>query len=594
MASLHIFRDDGFDTINDIFEQQAIDGDTIFVHNAERPPGPPQPGGVLHRRRSGDTGELDIGVNTITVTKDLTILGLDDHGNEVKGLGVGMPIIRGSSTNVVMDQTNNVCGILTIAPGKFVTIRGLHLKHEVLTEHGSATIFNQVDNAQASSLTIENCKIETMATTAISVMCISVASGSKKPHNVRVRGCQVTGETKDSAIEEQNQGNFSSLNLGAGGVEPLEMSGSTFEISACILDSIILGVAAWNVRGDDSSLFLIAGNAIGEGARSPMIGVNNGTYFGTGIGVSFFSPWETLDVSPNGTIAILGNRFKIGRYFAPFVDGARVMVGAAGVLVKTEKDPPLRTIICRNIIDMDLPDFKMVSPSSALYLDGIYYGCETPQPGPASSAEGGGAQSVTGFIHDNEISSDTASPADTQLVTGIHLGPGAHLVRATDNQLNQLKVQVDSNASRNIFVGNNFAKLAQEPDAAILCDGSQNSFCENDFTDSEITGSNSGKAVCVKLCLNSCGNVVILEHKNVPSGPDGPDPEHQWTDESTHIAATDEKNVVVVIPDYGDSPNLISDRWEVLYQAFKEFQFRTRHTWPIPRPGPPVAPKKIA
>lgn len=525
--------------------QNEIDDadDGVYIHNRRRPAYsqfvPPKEVPNIKVKNKG------------TKYKPFKIIGIDSNVNKVDHVCKDMPTIKGTSPTIMGadDASSQNCGVFCIGPGCFVEICGLHLVHEIGlssypsdiegSAHGSSTIANLVDEKE-SSLTISNCYIETYATAAISVRS-DTSPGGLGMHNVSVQGCTVTGKRPPGStdiLDKMIAGNYSSVNLGYWGKYPLDMSKSIVEISGCTLNSLFFGVVGMNVTGDSESVFMVAGNSIGTGPE------------GIALGVSFLSdPYSPVVALPKGTIAILENTIKVGRYLA--------LAGAAGIVVhvKMDMDPSdeetveehqRRTIVRGNRIDIQVPATSDTYP----YSDGIIYQYETKLlPADVSKypdVEKDSVQGVTAYIDSNELySSQTPSAGGPEY--GIHLGPCAHLVRVTNNQLTGFKalfpIYISETACRNVFVGNVLSKLTPKGFSGIHCDGSQNSFVDTDFKESGILGLKSaGGAVCITFGENSDENVAVLEPKYVP---DGTDPEDQYKPNPAQ-----KHNVVVVLPEF--------------------------------------------
>lgn len=537
-----IYWGTGYDEIQKVFDASAITDSIVFYNK-------PDPNGLT----PFEGPWVDLKGNTIKVkhkgknkNESFTILGKDSYDNEITSISNDMPLIKGVSGGLMepidgkwgpqqdtVEEKREDIGIFHIGPGCFVKISGLHLVHEIPKYgpkefgHSSATIANFLDNSQASSLNVNNCDIATNATTAISLRSDSVPEPNPVPvpnpygHRIEICGCTVTGKPNTGILA----GNYSSVNLGYWGKAPLDMRAGSFEVKACTLDSLYLGVAVWWVRADSASMFLVAGNnlAISQGPKG---------HKGMAIGVSFISWPETAAVGlAAGTIAILENTMRVGQYLGP---------GAAGILVRVEGDSKARTttVISGNVIDMPLR--KTGDVDSYRYRDGIVY---------ESKGKSDVTHNVGAYIHNNSIS--VTDPPEKLPKHGIYLGDYACLACVKDNGLKWLKVdealiQIGGGASRNTFVGNALGRLSDQGVAGILCDGSQNSFCDNNFSQSEIPGwaiSEAGKVgkVCIKLGDESQDNVVILD-KNVPAGTV---PEKQYLP-----APCTKGNMVVVIPEF--------------------------------------------
>jgi hypothetical protein len=378
-------------------------------------------------------------------------------------------------------------------------------------------------------------------------------------------------------------GNYSSVNLGYWGSNPLGVS--TFKVSGCILESLYLGVAVWYVSGDSNSMFLVAGNDIGIGKGYDGTGND-----GTAVGVSFISYPKTLQgvtppaSLPHGAIAIIENKMRIGRYMPG--------LGAAGTVVWADKDPQVRTIVSHNAICMALPSADSNPPEA---VRGIAYKQSAAFTEPTNFA-----CNVTADIHNNSIS--LSSPAAKVPGYGIYLGEFSHLVRVTDNQLKQMTastalIGVDTTASRNIVVGNEFGKLSSTGKAGILCDGSENSISENDFTASGIAGK-AGVAttdqVCIKLGAGSKKNLAVLKQTEVPGGTMA---NSQWINEPNLIPGSSEENVVKVIPEFQLAPiisQVSPEAWiDVVMYYLEDLKLSIRQ-WQISPPGPPVTLKRIS
>lgn len=548
--------------------QKAIDKATqgVRIHNCANPDVSRWRG-----RRSG-IADFDIGINTINITNEIRnrgsldkpfeIVGIIGENEEIEALRDDMPTIRGTSTAfLVAGKECKDVGIFHIGPGCFVKISGLHLIQDVVTDHGSATIANLVDNNMGSSLAVSSCKIRTIATAAISVRSNVALEASPAPaHDITISDCEVTGI--EGTGGKPGAGNFSSVNLGYWGRHPLEVS--TFQVSGCNLNSLKLGAAVWYVSGHSDSMFLVAGNKIGTGNVE-----------GTAVGVSFIS--YPIDAEhpislPHGTIAIVENEMKIGTYLPK--------MGAAGGLVWAHNVPRVRTIISHNTIEMVLAKTNSADP----YVCGIAY----EQLQETTLDKFNSAHSVSADIHNNSVSSLLWEAPRY----GIKLGNYAHLVRITDNQLSQFAastalIQINENASRNIVVGNTFGSLSSSGEAGMICNGSENSICDNDFSESGIPG--GGKKVCVRLGEHSKDNLVVLKHTDIPKG----------TDPKLQIVNPDASaNIVKVIPEFQLASAIRQSRseawWDRIKGSLLELQFALEHVRPEPSPGPPVARRTIS
>lgn len=546
-------------------------------------------------------------------------IGYDSQGEEVTELNDDMPVIHGTSTGVMApEEIKNLedgtiineiwgpfqdssqkkredIGIFHVGPGCFVKISGLHLVQDAVTNHGSATIANVVDNTQPSSLTVSNCRIRTIATAAISVRSY-VDSTAPAKHDVAIRGCHVIGLPDPALIPDptKKRGNYSSVNLGYWGRKPLSVS--TFKVSGCILESLFLGVAVWYVSGDSNSMFLVAGNDIGIGK-----GYDGKGNDGTAVGVSFSSNPKTFtnpktlkDVTPpasfpHGTIAIIENNMRIGRYMSG--------PGAAGILISADKDPQVRTIVSHNAICMALMALPSDDPKASFEnVRGITY-----RQSAAFTEPNNFACNVTADIHNNSIS--LSPPAAKAPGYGIYLGPFSHLVRVTDNRLKEMTAStaligvVDKSASRNILVGNEFGKLSNGAKAGILCDGSENSITENDFTASEIgwtIGDGKTDQVCIKLGPNSKKNLAVLKQTEVPGGTVA---NSQWINELNVVAGSSDENIVIVIPEFELVPiisQISPEAWVNFVMYYLEDLKLAIRQWPISPPGPPATLRRIS
>jgi hypothetical protein len=357
--------------------------DTIIFHNTVDPKSGSS-------RFSGGSPAFDIGVNTIKVKK-----GTSEAPFTITIVGEREPVIQGASPGL-LTQNPEDCGIFYIGPWCSVEISGLNLQHKIppyaadaKAGHGSATIANLVDNAQISYLHISNCKIDTNATAAISLRSDSKSlSGEPWPvrennRDFRISGCTVTGRPNLPVNPDPTTfyyaGNFSSVNLGYWGKMPLDMARSKFEVSDCTFDSLFLGVAVWNVRSDASSTFLVKGNNIGMGIEGQP---------GTAMGVSFIGKQVPI-VLPKGTIDILDNKMRIGRYLKPLSEA-----GAVGVLVRVNEGPQTTVTIKSNTIEMALP--KPDTPPK--YAGGIVY-----EQISTGDEQGSQAQGATTTIKGNAV-----------------------------------------------------------------------------------------------------------------------------------------------------------------------------------------------
>jgi hypothetical protein len=485
------------------------------------------------------SGDFNIGENTIKVNKPL----------KIRGASGVKPKITGTSGSVMKGNTLMDCGIFSILTGGTVEITNLDLEHTpglnkhfdpnvnnpvypddpntgmdnpMMMCHGSATVAYFVDNLKPSSLRVINCDIFTSATAGISMECINKAKKNKPVrHDFIIRHCNiinVPGQFINTPLEIPG-GNWLGVRFGPmepGFNEPppfpVDVRGSYFEVSDCNLNPAkFAGIAVWLCLSDSETKFVIANNDIAGNLS---------------MGIMFGFEYSN-EMCPNGTALILNNEIHIKDYF-PYND-TLVSAGISAQIANDDKDKSVKTIITHNRI-------HLLHTSSASFgneivnvvLGGIVYTDLTEE----------GSKNASAVIDNNILYGGAAAPP----YWGICLRGSANNVIVEDNDLTALtaahaQIFVDGyskgpqnkpvlvDAHNCIFSRNLLGKVvnsspAKPPEAAIVCNGRNNRFFDNDFRLSSISGwtqqNHTDGIGFVKISDLSKDNFIILDPEKFP------------------------------------------------------------------------------